>query len=68
MCIDLGWHRLPKPVGPLSDKEHSRRGLFWHIYIMDTGMAFTLGRSPSIHQYDVATERPRAEDFKVAPG
>ena len=25
---------------------------------MDKGMALTLGRTPSIPQYDVATERP----------
>ncbi|KAH8423795.1 fungal specific transcription factor domain-containing protein [Aspergillus melleus] len=55
MCIDLGWHRLPThPKGPELSK---KRRIFWWVYVIDKGMAFTLGRTPSIHQYDVATER-----------
>ncbi|KAI9044372.1 fungal specific transcription factor domain-containing protein [Aspergillus affinis] len=55
MCIDLGWHRLSKhPKGPELSK---KRRIFWWVYVIDKGMAFTLGRTPSIHQYDVATER-----------
>ncbi|KAF9872421.1 fungal specific transcription factor domain-containing protein [Colletotrichum karsti] len=62
MCIDLGWHRLPKD-GPKVCKE---RQVFWHIYIHDKGMAFTLGRTPSIHPYDVSTPRPTVPDDYVS--
>ncbi|PLB52931.1 hypothetical protein P170DRAFT_472817 [Aspergillus steynii IBT 23096] len=55
MCIDLGWHRLPRqPKGPELSK---KRRIFWWVYVIDKGMAFTFGRTPSIHQYDIATER-----------
>jgi hypothetical protein len=60
MCIDLGWHRLPRRAerSPASKEEH----IFWHVYIMDKGMAFTLGRTPSIPNYDVATQHPTMPD------
>ncbi|KAM0559947.1 hypothetical protein ACHAPJ_003899 [Fusarium lateritium] len=66
MCIDLGWHRLPNHI---DDAEMvAKRNLFWHIYIWDKGMAFTLGRSPSIHQYDVVTKKPTLpRDYPAAP-
>ncbi|KAF6812976.1 C6 transcription factor [Colletotrichum musicola] len=54
MCIDLGWHRLRKDEPEISKE----RRIFWHIFIHEKGMAFTLGRSPSIHPYDVSTPRP----------
>ncbi|KAF4839867.1 hypothetical protein CGCSCA4_v010924 [Colletotrichum siamense] len=63
MCIDLGWHRLPKE-GPRVSKE---RQIFWHVYVHDKGMAFTLGRSPSIHPCDVSTPKPTVPDDYV-PG
>ena len=67
MCIDLGWHRLPQD---LEEPDMSmKRRIFWHTYVLDTGMAFTLGRTPSIHQYDVATKRPTVfEELPGAPG
>ncbi|KXH55706.1 hypothetical protein CSAL01_07655 [Colletotrichum salicis] len=54
MCIDLGWHRLSSDEPKFSE----RRQVFWHIYVHDKSMAFTMGRTPSIHPYDVSTERP----------
>ncbi|KAK0378801.1 hypothetical protein CLIM01_03848 [Colletotrichum limetticola] len=54
MCIDLGWHRLPSNEPEFS----KRRQVFWHVYVHDKSMAFTMGRTPSIHPYDVSTERP----------
>ncbi|KAH9226712.1 hypothetical protein K456DRAFT_1730682 [Colletotrichum gloeosporioides 23] len=63
MCIDLGWHRLPKEGSKVSKE----RQIFWHIYIHDKGMAFTLGRSPSIHPCDVSTPKPTVPDDYV-PG
>jgi hypothetical protein len=55
MCIDLGWHRLPR-ITTRSDisKEHK---VFWHIFIMDSVMAFNRGRGPTIQRTDIA-ERP----------
>ncbi|KAK3935944.1 hypothetical protein QBC46DRAFT_396259 [Diplogelasinospora grovesii] len=65
MCIDLGLHHLPEDLhGPDITK---KRRVFWHIFIFDQGMAFTLGRTPSIHYYDVATERPSLKDLPGAP-
>lgn len=55
MCIDLGFHRLP---GKYKNREELKKCLiFWHIYVVDKGLAFTLGRTPSIPHYDVSTER-----------
>ncbi|KAH8700946.1 hypothetical protein BGW36DRAFT_425745 [Talaromyces proteolyticus] len=56
MCIELGLHRLPH--GASGRNIARKRKVFWHIYTMDKGLAMTLGRTPSIHQYDVATEKP----------
>ncbi|KAK1674077.1 hypothetical protein BDP55DRAFT_187823 [Colletotrichum godetiae] len=54
MCIDLGWHRLSSDEPKFS----KRRQVFWHVYVHDKSMAFTMGRTPAIHPYDVSTERP----------
>jgi len=56
MCIDLGWHHLPS--GNESPELSKERSVFWHVYFMDKGMAFTLGRTPSIHQHDISTAKP----------
>ncbi|KAH8808824.1 hypothetical protein F5884DRAFT_382762 [Xylogone sp. PMI_703] len=66
MCIDLGWHRLPRDLE--GSDTPKKRSLFWHVYILDKGMAFTFGRTPSIHQYDVATERPSFKNLPPALG
>ncbi|CRG89986.1 Thiamine repressible genes regulatory protein thi1 [Talaromyces islandicus] len=56
MCIDMGFHRLP---GKYKSREEFKKHLiFWHIYVVDKGLAFTLGRTPSIPHYDVSTELP----------
>jgi hypothetical protein len=56
MCIDLGLHHLP---GKYKGREKfKKRLIFWHIYVVDKGLAFTLGRTPSIPHFDVSTERP----------
>lgn len=65
MCVDLGWHRLT--LHPKEPEILKKVTIFWHIYAMDKGMAFTLGRTPSIHQYDVATGRPSFRDVPGAP-
>ena len=63
MCIDLGLHRLPHDS---RDPDLlKKRLIFWHTYIMDKGMAFTLGRTPSIPHYDVTTERLTGSDLSV---
>ncbi|KAI5855612.1 hypothetical protein GGS23DRAFT_608138 [Durotheca rogersii] len=55
MCTDLGLHRLP--TVPFDEDEMKKRVTFWYLYIWDKGLALTLGRTQSIHQYDVSTER-----------
>lgn len=67
MSIDLGYHRLPPGYG---DRQRSqKRKLFWFIYSMDKSLAFSFGRSPTIQDYDVTTERPTyPEDFRFEWG
>ncbi|BCS20258.1 uncharacterized protein APUU_20690A [Aspergillus puulaauensis] len=55
MCIDLGFHQLSSDTGKEILK---KRSIFWHVYVVNTGMAFTLGRTPTIPQYDIATTLP----------
>lgn len=58
MSIDLGYHRLPPGYG---DKQRSqKRKLFWFVLSMDKSLAFNYGRSSTIQDYDVTTERPTA--------
>lgn len=65
MCVDLGWHRLPKFVEGHGEEEISTpMKLFWHIYVLDRGMAFTLGRPPSIYEFDIATERSHISRYE----
>lgn len=63
MSIDLGYHRLPSGYG---DRQRSqKRKLFWYVYSMDKSLAFNFGRSPTIQDYDVTTERPiYSDDFR----
>ncbi|KAH7312506.1 hypothetical protein B0I35DRAFT_513841 [Stachybotrys elegans] len=56
MCIDLGWHRLPNDPEEL--RYSKELAIFWHIFVHDKGMAFTLGRTPSMPHYDVTTKIP----------
>lgn len=65
MSLDLGLHRFDG--GDVGDLQvHRRRMLFWWIYAYDHGLAFTLGRAPTIHHYDVTTQRPDFE--RLQPG
>ncbi|KAI5460592.1 hypothetical protein BGZ63DRAFT_425096 [Mariannaea sp. PMI_226] len=54
MCLDLGLHKLPHDVEGLD--QSIKRKVFWFIYIADKGLALTLGRTQSIHHYDVSTD------------
>lgn len=67
MSIDLGYHRLPLGYG---DEERAKqRKLFWYIYSMDKSSAFNFGRSSTIQDYDVTTERPLLDqEFKHKSG
>ncbi|KAF2166986.1 hypothetical protein M409DRAFT_23030 [Zasmidium cellare ATCC 36951] len=60
MCLDLGLHRMPSHLQ--GHEASKKRVLFWHVYAFDKGMAFTNGRTPTIHHYDVAADRP---DFQA---
>jgi hypothetical protein len=66
MCIDLGFHHLPSSVDVADVGK--KRIVFWHIYVMEKGMAFTLGRTPTIHQHDISTEKPTVPKGIGAPG
>jgi hypothetical protein len=62
MALDLGLHRLRKDG---TTENHRKRLAFWSVYVMDKGLAFNLGRSPTIQDYDILTDRPtHPEDLK----
>jgi hypothetical protein len=57
MAQDAGYHRLPSySVAP---EATPKRRLFWFLYCVERGMALNLGRSSSIPDYDILTDRPR---------
>lgn len=68
MCIDLGLHRMGLSRQGTESWNMTKRKVFWHVYVIDKAMAFTLGRPPSIHEYDVATERRPSVDVERLPG
>jgi len=60
MCLDLGLHRIPSSR---KDREATRqRLLFWHVYTMEIGLAFTNGRTPTLRTFDVSSARPSIPD------
>jgi len=63
MLLDIGFHRLPSNLK--DDSLRKKRMLFWWMYAMDKGLAFTFGRTPIIHHYDVTTQRPTIPDDYV---
>jgi len=66
MLLDIGYHRLPNNL--TDDGLRKKRMLFWWMYAMDKGLAFTFGRTPTIHHYDVTTPRPTfPDDFVGIP-
>jgi len=60
MLLDMGFHRLANDLK--DDILRKKRMLFWWMYAMDKGLAFTLGRTPTIHNYDVSSQRPTIPD------
>ena len=54
MCVDLGFHR-PTPGTAELDQFQSRK-VFWYIFVMEKGVALTLGRPPNLRIADVAVD------------
>ncbi|KAJ9615532.1 hypothetical protein H2200_001607 [Cladophialophora chaetospira] len=57
MSQDAGYHRLP-PFAIAPEATEKRR-LFWFLYCVERGMALNLGRSSSIPDHDIQTDRPK---------
>ncbi|EXJ56725.1 hypothetical protein A1O7_07069 [Cladophialophora yegresii CBS 114405] len=57
MALDAGYHRLP-PYSVAPEATEKRR-LFWFLYCVERGMALNLGRTPSMPDYDILTDRPK---------
>ncbi|SPO04291.1 uncharacterized protein DNG_06974 [Cephalotrichum gorgonifer] len=57
ICIDLGLHTMPPKTTPDQDLTREVK-LFWNVYLMDTSLALTLGRTQSIHLHDISREYP----------
>jgi len=59
MVQDAGYHRLP-PYSVAPDEETTKkRVIFWFVYTTDRSMAFSFGRAPNLHLYDISLERPK---------
>ncbi|KFZ20536.1 hypothetical protein V501_00068 [Pseudogymnoascus sp. VKM F-4519 (FW-2642)] len=67
-CLALGYHRNYTFAHlPLSESE-TRRRLFWHVFMSDSGLSLTLGRAPIIQDYDVDVQPLTvSKDVKRAP-
>jgi len=62
MCHDLGWHRATTSKGKETDADATTQAvLFWTAYMMDKGMSLSLGRAPTIQDYDVTRSRDIGE-------
>ncbi|OCT48870.1 fungal specific transcription factor domain protein [Cladophialophora carrionii] len=57
MALDAGYHRLPAYA--VAPEATEKRRLFWFLYCVERGMALNLGRTPSIPDYDILTDRPK---------
>ncbi|ETI26260.1 hypothetical protein G647_03037 [Cladophialophora carrionii CBS 160.54] len=57
MALDAGYHRLPPYT--VAPEATEKRRLFWFLYCVERGMALNLGRTPSIPDYDILTDRPK---------
>jgi hypothetical protein len=57
MAQDAGYHRLP-PYSVAPDATPKRR-LFWFLYCVERSMALNLGRSSSVQDHDIQTDRPK---------
>ncbi len=57
LAQDAGYHRLP-PCSVAPEVTEKRR-LFWFMYCVERGMAINLGRSPSIPDHDIQSDRPK---------
>lgn len=53
-CLDLGLHELPPGVADLYQSRG--RKVLWYVFLMDKGLALTLGRPQALHFYDVSTD------------
>lgn len=60
MSLDLGYHHLR--AGSTDSETIKARKLFWYVYGMDKSLAFNFGRTSTIQDYDVSTERPTHAD------
>jgi hypothetical protein len=54
ICLDLGLHALPPGVADMT-QSRGRKGL-WYVFLMEKGLALTLGRPQSLHFYDISTD------------
>lgn len=57
MAQDAGYHRLP-PYSVAPEVTEQRR-FFWFLYCVERGMALNLGRSCTMRDHDIQTERPK---------
>ena len=60
MALDAGYHRLP-PFAVAPEVTEKRR-IFYFLYCVERGMAINLGRSSSILDIDITTDRPKFPD------
>ena len=65
MAMNAGYHRLKSRSG---DAEAQLKiAAFWSIYAMDRSMALSLGRAPTIQDYDIQTDLPATPEDIDSP-
>lgn len=53
LCQTLGYHRIETYKNEQPDAAQYKQFLFWGVYIMDKSLCLRLGRSSTIHDFDV---------------
>lgn len=56
LCLDAGYHRLFSR--DTTKRARQKRLIFWKLYVLDRGFALSLGKAPSIPEYEVSLDRP----------
>lgn len=54
-CLALGYHRADTSSSLPHREGETLRRLFWWVFMSDSTLSLSLGRAPTIHEYDVDT-------------
>ncbi|KAJ8132513.1 hypothetical protein O1611_g1108 [Lasiodiplodia mahajangana] len=57
-CYILGYHREKLYQGDRTEVSHTKRRLFWSLYVFDKNMSLLLGRSSSFQDIEIDAQYP----------